>query len=245
MSCYFDFTIFKYALIFICALLYNGFLIAAVLYNLDYKNRIDWCSGIGFVVCITSLLYMTLFYKLVIKKLILTQHLQKSLIESKKIICLKSKLGIFQNYWTKWVFLVLLVLAIIIFVAVDSSSGQGRVVALLGLFSIIIISVLLTENPENINVQILLVGLILNYLVGISFHNWPLVSQVFYCIRSKMDYSQFLNQTLSYSLVSTLKKCHVFSTKYRIFYSFSSQIMMKSDHLSTSAAFHLIFYRWH
>ena len=110
-------------------------------------------------------------------------------------------------------FLVLLVLAIIIFVAVDSSSGQGRVVALLGLFSIIIISVLLTENPENINVQILLVGLILNYLVGISFHNWPLVSQVFYCIRSKMDYSQFLNQTLSYSLVSTLKKCHVFFYK--------------------------------
>ncbi len=200
-SCHFDYTIFKYILLLICALLYNGFLIGAVLYNLEHKNRIDWCSSLGFLVCLTSIAYICLFYKLVIKKLLFTEMLEMrtqgaSLIKSQKASnWIKAKwTWIIQNYWTKWVFLVLLVLAIITFVAVDSS-GQGRVIALLGLFSIIILSVLLTENPEDISLQILLVGLVLNYLVGLSYHNWPLMSQGFSCVRSKMDPRAYFNQT--------------------------------------------------
>ena len=186
--------------LFLRTQLYNGFLIGAVLYNLEHKNRIDWCSGLGFLVCLTSIFYICLFYKLVIKKLLLTELEMRTqgatLIKSQKTsIWIKAKwTWIVGNYWTKWVFLVLLVLAIIIFVAVDSS-GQGRVIALLGLFSIIILSVLLTENPENISLQILVVGLFLNYLVGLSFHNWPWMSRVFSCVRSKMNPTGYFNQT--------------------------------------------------
>ena len=61
---------------------------------------------------------MGLFYKLVIKKLLCSEWIQ-DFIASKKFEILK-KFSVLQNPWTKWILLVVLVLAITIFVAVDS-----------------------------------------------------------------------------------------------------------------------------
>ena len=66
----------------------------------------------------TSTLYMGLFYKLVIKKLLCSDWIQ-DFIATKKFEILK-KFSVLQNSWIKWILLVFLVLAITIFVAVDS-----------------------------------------------------------------------------------------------------------------------------
>jgi hypothetical protein len=60
----------SYITVAILALIYNGFVIGAVLYNLekDSDELIDWCSGSGFLVVLTSGLYFGLFYKYVVKK---------------------------------------------------------------------------------------------------------------------------------------------------------------------------------
>ena len=140
----------------------------------------------------TSTLYMGLFYKLVIKKLLCSDWIQ-DFINAKKYEVSK-KFGILKNPWIKWILLVFLVLSITIFVAVDSK-GQERVIALLGIFSIIISSVLLTENPEQISFQILFVGLSLNYTICLCFQKWPQFAEVAFCIRNKIGY-QHLNETL-------------------------------------------------
>ena len=68
-------------------------------------------------------------------------------------------------------------------------------IALLGIFCIIISSVLLTENPEQISFQILFVGLSLNYVICLCFQKWPLFGEMAYCLRNKIGY-QHLNETL-------------------------------------------------
>lgn len=52
----------------IIALLYNAYFIASIYYSLHNSIPMDWCDGVGFLIVITALTYLGLFYFQVVKK---------------------------------------------------------------------------------------------------------------------------------------------------------------------------------
>ena len=52
----------------IIALLYNAYFIASIYYSIHNNVPMDWCDGVGFLIVITGLTYLGLFYFQVVKK---------------------------------------------------------------------------------------------------------------------------------------------------------------------------------
>lgn len=52
----------------IIAILYNAYFIASVYYSIHNGIPMDWCDGVGFLIVLTGLTYIGLFYFQVVKK---------------------------------------------------------------------------------------------------------------------------------------------------------------------------------
>lgn len=52
----------------ILALLYNAYFMASIYYSIHNGIPMDWCDGVGFLIVITGLTYLGLFYFQVVKK---------------------------------------------------------------------------------------------------------------------------------------------------------------------------------
>jgi len=52
----------------ILAVLYNSYFIASVYYSIHNGIPMDWCDGVGFLIVLTGLIYLGLFYFQVVKK---------------------------------------------------------------------------------------------------------------------------------------------------------------------------------
>jgi membrane protein CcdC involved in cytochrome C biogenesis len=70
-------------------LLYHTYLIAAVNYNISREIPIDWCDGLGFLIVLTGIVYWSLLYYFVLKRLL--GH------RIKKIIFVPS-----HKIWSSW-----------------------------------------------------------------------------------------------------------------------------------------------
>lgn len=53
----------------VLALAYNAYFVASVYYMLDKGIPMDWCNGVGFLIILTAIAYLGLFYFQVVKKL--------------------------------------------------------------------------------------------------------------------------------------------------------------------------------
>jgi pyrimidine nucleoside transport protein len=52
----------------ILAVLYNAYFIASVYYSIHNGIPMDWCDGVGFLIVLTALIYLGLFYFQIVKK---------------------------------------------------------------------------------------------------------------------------------------------------------------------------------
>ena len=52
----------------IVAVLYNAYFMASIYYSIHNSIPMDWCDGVGFLIVITGLTYLGLFYFQVVKK---------------------------------------------------------------------------------------------------------------------------------------------------------------------------------
>lgn len=52
----------------IIAILYNAYFVASVYYSIHNGIPMDWCDGVGFLIVLTGLIYLGLFYFQVVKK---------------------------------------------------------------------------------------------------------------------------------------------------------------------------------
>ena len=100
----------KYILLSIIGLIYNGSLIGAVFYSIEYQIDINWCSGTGFLIILTCILYFGLIYNFVFKRL--NFKWKKNIFTNWPIL-----INIIRSKWTKWSILGLLYTSIIVFVA--------------------------------------------------------------------------------------------------------------------------------
>jgi pyrimidine nucleoside transport protein len=50
------------------AVLYNAYFVASVYYSIHNGIAMDWCDGVGFLIVLTGLIYLGLFYFQIVKK---------------------------------------------------------------------------------------------------------------------------------------------------------------------------------
>ena len=208
LECVFDKQLLKFTIFLLSALIYNGILIGAVLYALEAKEYIDWCSGVGFLIICTSFVYFGFFYKFVVKKLLPVwlrcPNVNRLLSADAAEISAQWK-------WAPWIFLTILLVSMTLFVALDSKADLNRMIALLGMILILIISVLLSENPSNIRWKTLFSGLCLNICLGLASTRWQLFVDALNCITSldnakNTTHSVIILAILMQKLISSIKK---------------------------------------
>ena len=52
----------------VVAVLYNVYFVAAVYYAMDQGIELDWCDGVGFLIIVTAIVYVALFYFQIVKR---------------------------------------------------------------------------------------------------------------------------------------------------------------------------------
>ena len=167
----------EYIIIIFLAVVYNGFLIGAVLHSLETKEMINWCSGVGFLILMTSFIYFGLFYKFVMKK-IAPSWLKFKISDGFEKFC-----QMFSKKWMIGLCLTLFLIGIVTFVSVDSSGDLNRMISLLGMFLIILISISICETPKKIRWRGLFFGLGLNFCLVLSKNRWSGFQDVSECLR--------------------------------------------------------------
>ena len=189
----------KYVIFSLIGLIYNGGLIGAVLYSLEHQIAINWCSGTGFLIIVTCIIYFGLIYKFVFKKFNLK-------VKTRDLSNLKAVL---RSKWTKWSSLGLVLLSIIIFVALDSLGNQQRLISLIGLILILVTSYLSSRHHGLIKWRLIIVGIIANYVLSLTTREWPLASHILICAKSKFDQLDFVAYQIGYNVFGNSN--HTFS----------------------------------
>ena len=58
----------KIGLLLLLSLAYNAYLVYAIYFHMSTGRAIDFCDGLGFLLVITGIIYISLFYFLIVKK---------------------------------------------------------------------------------------------------------------------------------------------------------------------------------
>ena len=66
----------KVAIYLVLLAIYNAYLIYATCYQLSNDITIEWCDGLGFLIIITIVVYISLFYFLIVKRYLGNQILR-------------------------------------------------------------------------------------------------------------------------------------------------------------------------
>ena len=108
----------KVAAVLVAVSLYNAYLVYAIHYHVAGGKELDWCGGLGFLIVLTLLVYVGLFYFHVVKRcvrhyrlrLVLPGRLQRLL--ATRLASILATLAV--------------MLAIIVFLVLDSSRDRYR-----------------------------------------------------------------------------------------------------------------------
>ena len=122
--------------------------------NLNDDLNLDFCNGFGFLLLLTIVIDLSLFYYKIIKpyfiKWIKTAEGEKIIDEIKngKIIQIYKK--IMSKWWSSIAISATVFLCIFVFLLVDTASDRRRLISFFGLIVLIICGFLCSNNPARI-----------------------------------------------------------------------------------------------
>lgn len=173
-------TLMRALLILVSALLYHAYLIAAIVYTLNYKT-IDWCNNVGFLIILTGIFYWAFIYYFILKRL-LGKRIKRTII-----IPLSRSLGpALSNVYVSYGIALALLGAAIAFIVVDAWDQRQRLVSASGVVVILVLGLLFSKYPGRVKWRQIFWGIGLQFLFGLLIIRWSGGRDAFDCISGKV-----------------------------------------------------------
>jgi len=172
--------------------LYNVYLGYAIYFHLESQSSCDrdddcwgWCDGLGLILIVTSLVYLSLSYYLI--KSHLWPHFPK---RWKNFFGFKLHFvnSLIEDYLFVRVGLYILAVSIIIgFFVWDTWTDRQRLISVGGLASILLFGAIFSKSPRHINWRQVVWGVSLQLIFGLLILRWQLGKSILDCVSKKVD----------------------------------------------------------
>ena len=121
---------------------YNAYIAYALHFHLNTGRDMDWCGGLGFLIIITALVYFSLFYFHILKKIVNWRKI-RGLLPLHLLRVFNSKTG-------NLVLNVLVIVVIGVFLVIDTQTDRKRLISAGGILVIIALGTLFSKSRKNI-----------------------------------------------------------------------------------------------
>jgi len=186
-------TVLKICLLVMLAVLYNAYLVGSIHYTATRHARLDYCDDVGFLLILTIIVYISMFYFLVIKpysrRLPIAKKIYKSVINPG---LQRSNDFLSNPVASKGAYLVIL-LIFAIFIFVDTADDPRRLVSALGILVLVGLGFICSKHPGYVVWRHVVWGLGLQFVFGLLILRWEVGKAVFGCLGRKV--STFLAYT--------------------------------------------------
>jgi len=186
-------TVLKICLLVMLAVLYNAYLVGSIHYTATRHARLDYCDDVGFLLILTIIVYISMFYFLVIKpysrRLPIAKKIYKSVINPG---LQRSNDFLSNPVASKGAYLVIL-LIFAIFIFVDTADDPRRLVSAFGILVLVGLGFICSKHPGYVVWRHVVWGLGLQFVFGLLILRWEVGKAVFGCLGRKV--STFLAYT--------------------------------------------------
>ena len=168
----------KIVLIIVLVTAYNGYMAYALHYHISTGRDLDWCGGLGFLIIVTLITYISLLYFNVLKRFIPGRKV-RLLVPTKLITFVHTTPG-------RWLLNISVLVAISTFLIIDTKNDRQRLISAAGVFVIIFLGALFSTSRKDIVWRHVVWGLSLQFLFGLLILRWKFGKMFFDCIGDKV-----------------------------------------------------------
>ena len=151
-------------------ILYNAYLAAALVHGVTKRTCLNFCDDVGFLFLITLLTYLGLVYFFIIKPLYrkFSQTDQAARLKKSVIHPIESRIsGVMELPYTNTVISLVFLLALAIFILVDTADDPSRLVSAAGILVLVLLGLIFSKHPGYIVWRHVLWGLGLQFSFGL------------------------------------------------------------------------------
>ena len=170
-------------------ILYNVYLGAALVHGVTNRTCLNFCDDVGFLFLITLLTYICLVYFFIIKPLYskFLQTDQASRLKKSVIHPIESRVSrVLQLPYTNTVISLLFLLALAIFILVDTAEDPSRLVSAAGILVLVLLGFIFSKHPGYVVWRHVVWGLGLQFILGLLILRWELGKSIFDCLGQKV-----------------------------------------------------------
>ena len=157
---------------------YNAYIAYAVHFHLKTGRNMDWCGGLGFLIIVTALVYFSLFYFHVLKKVVPWRKIKARLP--------LHALRVFNTKTGNLILNILVIVVIGVFLVIDTKTDRKRLISAGGILVIITLGTLGSKSRQNIVWRHVSWGLVLQFLFGLLILRWSYGKTFFKCVGDKV-----------------------------------------------------------
>ena len=170
-------------------ILYNVYLAAALVHGVTNRTCLNFCDDVGFLFLITLLIYIGLVYFFIIKPLYrkFIQTDQAARLTKSVIQPIQSRLsGVLEFPHTNTVLSLAFLLALAVFILVDTADDPSRLVSAGGILVLVLLGLVFSKHPGHVVWRHVVWGLGLQFILGLLILRWDLGKAVFDCLGQKV-----------------------------------------------------------
>ena len=164
-------------------LIFHVYLLYATYYNYAYGIEWKFCEGLGFLLILVAFGYFYVISLVIIKQF--GHHLAKAEIQFNSFYATRP--------WIGKLLYVIVIVAIVVFLAVDTTNDRRRLVSAGGVLGLVLIAFIFSKHRREINWRQVTWGLVLQFIFGLGILRWTPGRLFFECIGQKVD--RFLSFT--------------------------------------------------
>jgi len=186
----------RFVLLVILTVLYNAYLIVSIYHGVTTQDSLDYCDDVGFLLIITIVVYISMFYFFVVKtyyrklwKIPMLKRLYKSVIKPGKV---KSSVALSSPHASQGAYLTVII-GFAVFIFVDTADDPRRLVSAFGILVLIALGFVFSKHPGYVVWRHVVWGLGLQFVFGLLILRWEVGKAVFGCLGRKV--STFLDYT--------------------------------------------------
>ena len=157
---------------------YNAYIAYAVHFHLKTGRNMDWCGGLGFLIIVTALVYASLFYFHILKKVVPWRKIKAWLP--------LHALRVFNTKTGNLILNILVIVVIGVFLVLDTKNDRKRLISAGGILVIITLGTLGSKSRKNIVWRHVSWGLVLQFLFGLLILRWSYGKTFFKCVGDKV-----------------------------------------------------------
>ena len=157
---------------------YNAYIAYAVHFHLKTGRNMDWCGGLGFLIIVTGLVYFSLFYFHILKKVLPWRKIKAWLP--------LHALRVFNTKTGNLILNILVIVVIGVFLVIDTKTDRKRLISAGGILVIITLGTLGSKSRQNIVWRHVSWGLVLQFLFGLLILRWSYGKTFFKCVGYKV-----------------------------------------------------------